>query len=485
MPPDYLRESLCHDPLHGYIAFTAAQELGEGETAEQHLIDHPWVQRLRQIHQLQTAWWVFPTAEHTRFQHVLGAMHLASRAAAHLYASLAEVCPDVPSRGYLESLLRVAALLHDVGHGPFGHFFDDHYLRQFGVTHEDVGAAIITGPLAELIRGIRRSPNSALEDSERLDPEHVAYLIRRPRKRANGTARHARSTSETARSEAAGSTPPRWLDLLRALFSGLYTVDNMDFVLRDSYMAGFSARAFDLDRLLHYSFFTDDGLTIHQKGLAELVRFIGVRAELFRTIYFHRTVRALDLTLAGVFRPTLELLFPGNPLEHLDAYARLTEWSLLTDLARWPDDADAHRAELGRRWQGILRRDVPWKMACELTAHFQPGQAESASIVSEPELIERRVREQLPAKLRELDLQVDVARHYHRPGTAGPAGGQNFLYDDASERTRALEDHELFSRLPMSFSICRVYALDHQHDAALASALAHVFHGQPDAVTNM
>ena len=133
---DFQNESLSHDPIHGYIPFTSPAGLPEGEVAEQQIIDHPWLQRLRQIHQLQTAWWVFPTAEHTRFQHVLGAMHLASRAVAALYDSLREVCPDVPSRGYVESLMRLAALLHDVGHGPFGHFFDEHFLADYGLNHE-------------------------------------------------------------------------------------------------------------------------------------------------------------------------------------------------------------------------------------------------------------------------------------------------------------------------------------------------------------
>src|SRR5882757_6744670 len=98
---DFRHESLTHDPLHGYIAFTSGQDAA-GEVTERDLIDHPWVQRLRQIHQLQTAWWVFPSAEHTRFQHVLGVMHLASRATAALYDSLKSVCPDVPSRAYVE-----------------------------------------------------------------------------------------------------------------------------------------------------------------------------------------------------------------------------------------------------------------------------------------------------------------------------------------------------------------------------------------------
>jgi HD superfamily phosphohydrolase len=94
----------------------------------------------------------------------------------------------------------------------------------------------------------------------------------------------------------------------------------MDFVLRDSYMSGHGPRAFDLDRLLHYSFFTPDGLTLHVKGLDSLIHFIEARGELFRTLYFHRTVRAIDLSLADVFGPTMKLLFPDNPADHLDRY---------------------------------------------------------------------------------------------------------------------------------------------------------------------
>ncbi len=121
------RDSLSYDPIHGYISFTSTDRDAPTEVSERVIIDHPWVQRLRQIHQLQTAWWVFPTAEHTRFQHVVGVMHLASKAVESLYETLAATCGDVPSRGYIETLLRMTGLLHDVGHGPFGHFFDEHF----------------------------------------------------------------------------------------------------------------------------------------------------------------------------------------------------------------------------------------------------------------------------------------------------------------------------------------------------------------------
>ncbi len=174
---ELINASLSHDVIHGYIPFTSPHGLPLGEVSEQAVIDHPWIQRLRQIHQLQTAWWVFPTAEHTRFQHVLGAMHLASRMLEVTYESLQSACLDLPSRGYVESLLRMAALLHDVGHGPFGHFFDSHYLAEYKLNHEIVGSRIILDQLADLIRAVRRNPNSRMIDGEQLDPQQICFLI--------------------------------------------------------------------------------------------------------------------------------------------------------------------------------------------------------------------------------------------------------------------------------------------------------------------
>ena len=118
---------LIADPLYGYLRITVPRT--DGEVAEATVIDDPWVQRLKRIHQLQSSWWVFPTAEHSRFAHSLGAMHLAGEFGQHLYDTLADEAPDTPSRALVEETLRMAGLLHDVGHGPFSHFFDDQYLH--------------------------------------------------------------------------------------------------------------------------------------------------------------------------------------------------------------------------------------------------------------------------------------------------------------------------------------------------------------------
>ena len=467
MPRDFTTESLIHDPVHGYIPFISRSGLPAGEVAEQEIIDHPWVQRLRQIHQLQTAWWVFPSAEHMRFQHVLGAMHLSSRVLDFWYDSLCDVSPNVPSRPFVEGLVRMAALLHDVGHGPFGHFFDEHYLADYGITHEDIGGHVIEHVLGDLLRRIRRTPAGKFKALEEIEPKQIAWLIRRPTPGA-GDEGH-----------------PDWLRKLRALFSGIYTVDNMDFVLRDAYMSGYSTRAFDISRLLHYSFFSPQGLTIHVRGLPTLINFIETRANLFRSIYFHRTVRALDIALAEIFPETMPHLFPGNPLEHLEEYRRLTEASFLVDVDRWSQSENAELVSLGQRWAAILRREVVWKLACERTINFHSGSAESTTIFSEPDLIERRVRQKLPKALRDIPLAFDVARHYHRPSARLPAGGQNFLYDPAAGTTQELHDDELFRALPVSFSIFRIYSQDHSHDAVLYAALSAVLGEVGDSKTNM
>jgi hypothetical protein len=123
-------------------------------------------------------------------------------------------------------------------------------------------------------------------------------------------------------------------------------------------------------------------------------------------------------------------------------------------------------------------------MACERTIRVEQGQSELTSIFSEPELVERKVRGLLPAALRQLPFRVDVARHYHRPSSTA-AARQNFVYEPATGQVRPLSEHDQFARLPVSFSLCRVYTEDHAHDAELATALDRLLQARGDDKTNM
>src|SRR5574342_619398 len=162
----YQGRGLIADPIHQYILYTRPEGM-PGEATEQDLIDSTWMQRLRRVPQLQSARWVFPAAEHSRFQHSLGAMHLAGRFAQQLYPSLRAIFgDDAPSAALIEELLRMAGLLHDVGHGPFGHFFDDNFLIDYELTHELLGQRIIREELGEVIRALRRSPAGAFGADE-------------------------------------------------------------------------------------------------------------------------------------------------------------------------------------------------------------------------------------------------------------------------------------------------------------------------------
>ena len=203
--------NLISDPIHGYIELTkrlapaesAAAGLPAEDVAEEDLLDTAWLQRLRRISQLQSARWVFPTAEHSRFTHGLGVMHEAGLWARSLYPSLRAALAGragepIPSEGLVIETLRMAGLLHDVGHGPFAHFFDDHVLAAFEapadprrpdakrLTHEDLSRRIIEDELGPLLRGAApgaRAPSPSGTPSptaRRSIPRWVAFLIAKP-----------------------------------------------------------------------------------------------------------------------------------------------------------------------------------------------------------------------------------------------------------------------------------------------------------------
>jgi hypothetical protein len=141
---------------------------------------------------------------------------------------------------------------------------------------------------------------------------------------------------------------------------------------------------------------------------------------------------------------------------------------------------------LGKAWQRLLRRQIPWVMVCQRSIVFDEDDRERSSIFSDPEFVERKVRQQLPGQLSDLPIRVDIARAIFRPHTSGPVANQNFLYDSARDAVRPLTTNQLFERLPISQRICRIYAQSSEHAALLATALDSLLGGESvDDLTNM
>lgn len=452
--------ALLGDPVHGYITFTTPRS--PGEKTEKDLIDTPWMQRLRRIYQLQSARWVYPSAEHSRFQHSLGAMHLAGRFARHLYPSLKALVPDCPSANFIEELLRIAALVHDIGHGPFGHFFDDNYLEQFGLTHEKVGQHIIRTDLADYIRAIRRSPTGEFAKGDpKLNSDQIAFLI-------------GKGATVTAKQ-------PRWLVFLQPMLSGIYTVDNLDYVLRDAYMCGVATGAIDVERLMYYTFFTEKGLTLHKAGLSALNMFLNARLYMYTNVYYHRTTRAIDEHLKELFKDTMANLFPYNPVENLPGYLELTDWSLLETVRKWGSSKSGPIAALGQEWTGILSRDVKWKMAYDVTLSmrvFEKGK----TIIDEAELV-KKIRKNLPEKLRNIEFRVDMASQDPRPVNPLMMGErQIYVFNPSTRKVEKEPLKDFFDYIPARVVQCRVFTLNHDHDTELTEIIDKVLGIQEDSV---
>ena len=446
--------NLMADPLHGYIKITKRVR-GSSAAAEQDLLDHPWLQRLRRIHQLQSAWWVFPGGEHSRFQHALGAMHLSGEWGRRLYPNLKTLFNDVPSAACVEETLRVAGLLHDVGHGPFGHFFDQNYADRFAIDHETIGRTLILGELASVIAALDAGPSGAFAPGEGIDPRWIAELI--------------------AESELPGPRLPAWVTALKPVLNGMYTADNLDYVPRDAYMCGVKVGPVDIERLLHYSFLDREGMLLHQHGAQALLMFLNARLYLYNNIYYHRTVRRIDLHMREIFRETIERILPGNPLDHLDAYQTLTDWSLIDTVDGWRRE-EGRVAELSQEWDRIVRRELKWRLIFE--DYYEFSNMAELYIHPEPSDYVRRIRAALPASLASASFEVDLASVDPRPQNPFNDPFPVNIYNPVSRAVERSAVADLFRRLPIRTTLVRVFTDDVAHAEPLRQAVERALYRQ-------
>jgi hypothetical protein len=174
-----------------------------------------------------------------------------------------------------------------------------------------------------------------------------------------------------------------------------------------------------------------------------------------------------------VFRPTLEILLGGNPLQDLDRYLTMTEWSLLSDVDRWArGDGDGHRQELGRAWAAVVARKLKWKLIYQgsIEARDVPTGALTMSRVQ----FARQIRERLPSDVRDVVFEVDVAAQESRAFNPMTETADILFYEPLEDRYRHSRVIDLFKRLPVRMALFRIFAHDETHRRELIKAANEV-----------
>jgi HD superfamily phosphohydrolase len=275
------------DSVHDHITVEGVAE---------DLLDTPTVQRLRRIRQLGTVQLVYPSANHTRFEHSLGVYHLAARALAELNVE-----------GLRAERVRAAALLHDVGHGPYSHNVEAVTQRHTGKYHDEVTDLLASGEVGDVLRGAG------------LDPTRVADLVR-------GEGRFGQ------------------------LVSGELDVDRMDYLVRDAHHTGVPYGTIDHERLVRELRYADGELVLDEGNVQTAESLLIARALMTPTVYQHHVARISKAML----RRAAERLIDRTDVTAA-AVRRMDDAAFEVALRECPDTADyAERL----RTRDLLKRVV-------------------------------------------------------------------------------------------------------------------------------
>ena len=262
------------DPIHDFIRVY---------DYELPIIESSIFQRLRRIRQLSGAHLTYPSAQHTRFEHSLGVMHIASQAGFVLN-----------EKGYLNSddvqVLRLSALLHDIGHGPFSHLFEE-IIQEKKISHEDYGKKIIL-----------KSEIGDILSKTGFDKKLVAKI-------AFGESK---------------------FQFLNEIVSGVLSADMMDYLLRDGYFTGAEHAKVDHKRITQSFDIHKKKLAIERSALYSFESMMHSRYQMFKAVYFHKTVRAAEVMLLEALRLSDDEFGFSN--FNLDEFVNLTDEYVLSSL---------------------------------------------------------------------------------------------------------------------------------------------------------
>lgn len=251
-----------YDELHGFIPLN---EL------ELKIIDTPTFQRLRRIKQLAQAWYVYPGAVHTRFSHSLGTFMIAKILSSKLV-----------SEGLINNddaqILRIASLLHDIGHTPYSHALEEYFSRRYGISHEDIGKWVIEEDpyITEVLSNYG------------IDPKEVSAAIQGLHK----------------------------CIAINELLSSDVDVDRLDYLLRDALHTGVAYGLIDKDRIVQTLTIDDYGyVAVPAKSVQAIESFYIARLHMYRAVYYHKTITAYQLLMSKIYELMCEDPIISNYLQ--------------------------------------------------------------------------------------------------------------------------------------------------------------------------
>jgi len=416
------RPKLIRDPIYNYI------EINPDEIA---IVDHPLLQRLRHIRQLQTTYLTYVGGEHSRFQHSLGVMHLATEFAEHLGGDEAII-----------KATRMLGLLHDLGHGPYSHTFDDaiiqrsEELRKKGIkSHEDLGLMLIKNTeIGDILKDMgiydvfsKIATESPDEVPEELRPYH--YVVK----------------------------------------SWIYPADIMDFLMRDAYYTGTKEYGFvDYYRLIRFSERIDGDIAIAEQALATLKNFLMARSYMFSSVYFHPTCRATDFIVGDMLEKANEhyhyedAVLKASEGDYED-FLMLTDEYILYSIIKDGKNAESGPLKEAYEYASMLiKRIIPWKMIYSVDLSFSGENAAMNYRYFDVKRHIEEVKSDVLAKLEpygisESDIIFDHTKYKHLPDNPREMKGTIIV------RTRGQDLHEIpISRVvegyPLYTITIRVYA---------------------------
>ncbi len=267
------------DPIHDFI---------RAYSTEITIIDNPIFQRLRRIRQLSGAHLVYPGAQHTRFEHSLGVMHIAGQAGQVLQEKGIINSNDIEN-------IRLAALLHDIGHGPFAHIFEEVLQRKKKASHEEIGRDLI----------LKTEIGDVISKSG-FDKKLITKL-------AFGDSK---------------------FQFMNEIISGALSADMMDYLLRDGYFTGAEHAKIDHKRITQSLDVYQKKLALEKSALYSFESMMHSRYQMFKAVYFHKTVRAAEVMLLESIRLAYDELGFSN-LSWND-YVCLTDDYVLEKLVSLP-----------------------------------------------------------------------------------------------------------------------------------------------------